>query len=103
MYILKNSSKQFFETNKFQLNTLQSDTLVIGPQNEFVKRNNRIICTPSDNRNISGNRISRIDTPGVNKDVWGVIDTTSNELSDEDNVGKFDTSVQSSTNQERNQ
>ena len=57
---------------------------------------------PSDSRNIRGDRISRIDTPGVNKNVWGVIDATSNVLSDADNVDKFDTSVQSSTTQERN-
>ena len=43
-----------------------------------------------------------INTPGVNKDVWGVIDTTPNVLSDADNVEKLDTSVQSSTAQERN-
>ena len=67
-----------------------------------MKITNRIISTPSDSRNISGNHISRIDTPGANKDVWGVIDTTSNVLSDADNVEKFDTNVQSSTTQERN-
>ena len=61
-----------------------------------------IISTTSDIRKICGNHISRIDTPGVNKDVWSVIDTTSNVLSDADNVEKFDTSVQSSMNQERN-
>ena len=43
-----------------------------------------------------------IDTPGVNKNVWGVIYTTSNVLSEADNVKKFDTSFQSSTTQERN-
>ena len=57
---------------------------------------------PSGSRNISKNRISRIDTPGVNKDVWSVIDTTSNVLSDTDNVKKVDTSVQISTTQESN-
>ena len=36
------------------------------------------------------------------KDVWSVINTTSNVLSDTKNVEKFDTSVQSSTTQERN-
>ena len=61
-----------------------------------------IISTPSDSRNIRGNRISRIDTPGVHRYVWGVIDTTSNVLSDADNVEKFDTRIQSSTTQERN-
>ena len=96
------SSKIPFETNTFQLNSLQSETLVIGPQEESVKRTNRIICTPSNSRNISGNHISRIDTPGVNKDIWGVIDTTSNVLSGTDNVDKFDTIVQRSTTQERN-
>ena len=29
--LLTNSSKQLFETNTFQLNSLQSETLVIGP------------------------------------------------------------------------
>ena len=58
--------------------------------------------TPIDGRNIRGNNISRIDTPGMNKNVWGVIDTTSNVLSDANNVKKFDTHVQSSTTQEKN-
>ena len=79
--ILMNSRKQLFETNMFQLITLQSETLVIGPQDESMKRANRIISMLSDSRNISGNRISRTDTPGLNKDVWIVIDTTSNVLS----------------------
>ena len=69
--ILTNSSKQLFKKNMFQLNSLQSETFVIGPQYKSVKRNNSIICTPSDNRNISGNRISRIDTPGMKK-MFGV-------------------------------
>ena len=60
------------------------------------------LITPSDGINIRVNRISRIDTPGVNTNVWGVIDTTSNVQSDADNVKKFDTNVQSSTTQERN-
>ena len=81
---------------------LQPETLVIGTQDESVKSNNKIICTPSDSRNISGNHISKIDTPGVNKDIWSRIDTTSNVLSCTDNVKKFDTIVHSSTNQERN-
>ena len=46
--------------------------------------------------------ISRIDTPGMKKNVWGVINTTSNLMSDTDNVEKFDTLVHSSTTQERN-
>ena len=75
------SSKQLFETNTFQLNSLQSETLVIGSQDESMKSTNRIIRTPSDSRNIRGNCISRIDTPGMNKKFWGVIDTTSNVLS----------------------
>ena len=100
--ILTDSSKQIFETNTFQLNSLQSETLVIGPQDESAKITNRIISTPSNSINIRGDHISRIGTPGVNKDVWGVIDMTSNVLSDADNVDKFDTSVQSSTNQEKN-
>ena len=100
--ILTDSSKQIFETNTFQLNLLQSETHVIRLQDESAKSTNMIISTPSDSRIIRGNGISRIDTPGVNKDVWGVIDTTSNVLSDADNVKKFDTHVQSSTTQERN-
>ena len=51
---------------------------------------------------LGGGCISRIDTSGVNKNVWGLINTTSNLLSDADNVDKFDTHVQSSTTQERN-
>ena len=100
--ILTNSSKQLFETNTFQLNSLQSKKLVIGPQDESMKRTNRIISTSSDSTNISGDRISRIDTPGVNKNVWSLIDTTSNVLSDADNVQKFDTIIQSSMTQEMN-
>ena len=100
--ISSDSSKQLFGTNTFQLNLLQSGTLVIGPQDESVKRTNRTISTPSDSRNISGDHISRIDTPGVNKDVWGVIDKTSNVLSGTDNVEKFGTHVQRSTTQESN-
>ena len=96
------SSNQLFETNTFQLNSLQSEMLVIGSQDESMKITNRIISTPSESRNISGDRISRIDTPRVNKKNWGVIDKTSNVLSDGDNVDKFDTNVQSSTTQERN-
>ena len=41
--VLTNSSNILFNTNMFQLNTLQSETLVIGPQDEYVKRTNRII------------------------------------------------------------
>ena len=100
--VLTNYSKILFDTNTFQLNTLQSEALVIGPQDESVKSNNRIICTPRDIRNIRGEHISRIDTPGVNEDIWSVIDTTSNVLSCTDNVEKFDTIVHSSTTQERN-
>ena len=67
-----------------------------------MKINNRIICTPSDSRNISGEHISRIDTPGVSEDIWSVVDTTSNVLSCTNNVDKSDTVVHSSTTQERN-
>ena len=67
-----------------------------------MKSDNRIICTPSDSRNIRGEHISSIDTPGVNKDIWSVIHTTSNVPSCTDNVEKFDTLVHSSTTQERN-
>ena len=48
---------------------------------------------------LHGNSISRIENPGVNKDIWGVIDTTFNMLSGTDYVEKFDTIVQLSTNQ----
>ena len=100
--ISSDSSKQLFKTNTFQLNSLQSETLIIGSQDKSMKSTNSIISTPSESRNICGNRISRIDTPGVNKNVWGVIDKTSNVLSDADNVEKFDTNVESSTTQEMN-
>ena len=100
--VLTNSSKILFDTNTFQLNSLQSETLVIVQQDESMKINNRIICTPSDSRNISRNRISRIDTPGVNEDIYSVIYTTLKVLSCTDNVLKFDTLVHSSTTQERN-
>ena len=53
--LLTNSSKILFDTNTFQLNTLQSEVLMIGPQDEYVKRNNRIICTPSESRKLGGN------------------------------------------------
>ena len=96
------SSKQLFETNTFQLNLLQSETLVIGLQDESKKITNMIISTTSDSRKIRGNFISRIDTPIVNKNVLGVIDTTSNVMSDAVNVKKFDTHVHFSLTQERN-
>ena len=67
--VLTDSRKILFDTNAFQLNTLQSETLVIGQQDESVKSNNRIICTPSDSINIREEHISRIDTPGVNEDI----------------------------------
>ena len=65
--ISSDSSKQLFETNTFQLNSLQTETLVTGSQDESLKSTNMIISTPSDGRNIRGNRISRIDTLGVKK------------------------------------
>ena len=43
MDVLTNSSKILFEMNTFQLNTLQSETLVIGPQDESVKIKNWIM------------------------------------------------------------
>ena len=43
MNILTDSSKQLFETNRFQFNSLQSDTLVIGTQDKSVKITNKII------------------------------------------------------------
>ena len=35
--ILKNSSKQLFQTNMFQINSLQSETLMIEPQDKSAK------------------------------------------------------------------
>ena len=67
-----------------------------------MKITNSIISTPSDGRKIRGDHISRIDTPGVNRDIWGAIDTTYNLLSVAENVNKFDTHVQSSLTQESN-
>ena len=88
--------------NSSQLNTLQSKEFVIGLQDESVESNRKIICTLSDSRNIRGNHSSRIDTPGVNKDIWSPrSDTTSNVLICTDNVEKFDTLVHVSTTQER--
>ena len=95
--LFPDSSKRLFETNTFQLNSLQSETLVIVSQDESMKSTKRIMSMPSDGRNIRGNIISRIDTPGVNKNIWGVIDTTSNVISDAYNVNKLDTYVQIST------
>ena len=84
--ISSDSSKQLFKTNTFHLNLLQFETLVIGSQDESMKIRNMIMSTPSDGRNIKGNRIIRIDTPGANKNVWVVINTNSNVLSDTYNV-----------------
>ena len=75
---------------------------MIGPQNYSMKGNNSIICTTSVIINISGEHTSRIDTTGVNKYIWSVINMTSNVLSCTDNINKFDTIVHSSTTQERN-
>ena len=41
--ISSDSSKQFFKTNTFQLSSLQSKTLVSGPQDESMKHTNSII------------------------------------------------------------
>ena len=100
--VLKKSNEHFFNTNSSRLNTFQSEAFVIGLQDESVEGSRNIICTSRDSRNIRGNHISRIDTPGVNKDIWSVIDTTSKVLSCTDNVDKFYTIVHSSTTQERN-
>ena len=51
--ISSDSSKQLFETNMFQLNSLQYKALAIGLQDKPMKIINRIISTPSDSRNIS--------------------------------------------------
>ena len=52
--VLNNYSKILFDTNTFQLNTIQSVTLGIGTQDESMKSDNRIIYTPSDSRKIRG-------------------------------------------------
>ena len=41
--VLTNCIKILFDTNTFQLNTLQSEALVIVPQDESVESNNRTI------------------------------------------------------------
>ena len=100
--ILPDSDKRLFETNTSQPKSLHSETLVIGSQDESMKSTNRIMSTLSDGRNVRGYCISSIDTPRANKNIWGVIDTTSNVMSDADNIKKLNTHVQSSTTQERN-
>ena len=100
--VLTNPNKILFSTNTFQLNTLQSEAFMIIPHAESNERNRKIICMSSDSRNIRGEHISRIDTPGVNKDIWSVIDMTLNELSCTDNIMKFDTLVHGSTTKKRN-
>ena len=88
--VLTNSSEIIFDMNKFQLNTLQSEAFVIGPQDESVEINRKIICASSDSRNIRGNNISRIDTPGANEEIRGPrSDTTSNVLSCTDSIGNM--------------
>ena len=52
--VLMNSSEILLDMNTFQLNTLQSEAFVIGPQNESVESNRNIICTLIDSRNIRG-------------------------------------------------
>ena len=82
---------------------LQSEAFVIGPQDKSVEANRKIICMSSDSRNIRGDLSSRIETSGVNEDIWiQRSDTTSNVMSCTDNVEKFDTLVHGSTTQERN-
>ena len=43
--VLTKSSKRLFDTNMFQLNTLQSKAFVIGPQDYSVESNRKIIWT----------------------------------------------------------
>ena len=63
---------------------------MIGPQDESVESNRKIICTSSDIRNIRGDHSIRIETIGVNKYIWSPrSDMTSNVLSRTDNVNKF--------------
>ena len=71
--ILPYSSKRLFKTNTFQLNSLQSEKLEIGLQNESMKSMNRIIITPSHGRNIGGNCISRIQFPLMFLSSLGVL------------------------------
>ena len=99
--VLTNSREILFDRNMFQLNTLQSEAFVIGPQDESVESNRKIICTLSDSRNIGRNHISSIENPRVNKEILHIYDTTSNVLSYTDNVKKFNTLVYGSTTQER--
>ena len=76
---------------------------MIGPQDESVERNRKIICMSSDSRNNRGGLSSSIETPGENKEIWSPSsDTTSNVLSCTDNVKKSDTFIHRSTTQERN-
>ena len=75
---------------------------MIGPQDESVEINRKIICTSSDSRNIRGDH-TRIETPVVNGDVFSSrSNTTLNVLSCTGNVEKFDTLFHGSTTQERN-
>ena len=101
--VLTNFSKIIFDTNTLQLNMLQSEAFMIGMHDKSVESNRKIICTSNDSRNIRGEHISRIDTPGVNEDIWRPrSDMTLNVLSCTDNVNKFYTLVYGSTTQERN-
>ena len=66
--VLTNSSEQFFKTDLSRLNTLQYEAFMIGSQDESVESNRKIICTYRDSRNNRGDH-TRIETPGVNKDI----------------------------------
>ena len=80
----------------------QSKASMIGSQDESVEGNRKIICTSRDSRNLRGDHI-RIETPGVNKEVWSPrSNTNSNVLSCTDNIKKLDNLVHGSTTQERN-
>ena len=64
--IFPDSSKRLFETNTFQLNLPQSETLVIGSQDESMKSTNRIIVETL------GGGVSVVLTPQELKKMFGV-------------------------------
>ena len=43
--VLTNSGEILLDTNTFQLNTLQSEAFLIGPQDKSVESNRKNICT----------------------------------------------------------
>ena len=98
--VLTDSNKMIFRTDKFSLNPLKSQKLMIASQDESMLSSNRIVCTSSDIRN---SRIDhgRISTPIVNKNIWSVNDNL-NVQSDVGEAIKLDTIVQRSLTNEWN-